>query len=206
MVCRQVVLDVYLARHSMSVICDQLIAAAFHEIGDLWDCGDVEVYEERRACEISVRLIHELRQVVPQPQASAPTAFGGTIDGDPYTLAVSMAELVLRDAGWNASSLGHMLPFATIRTALEKHRPRLLWLSISAIRDTDRFVDEINGLFAVAQSSGTALALGGRSMSPELRQQLRYSVFCDTFQNLADFSRTLYASAPVVPKTTPPAT
>lgn len=205
-VCRQIVLDVYLARHSVSVICDQLIAAAFHDIGDLWDCGDVEVYEERRACEISVKLIHELCHIVPHPQGNAPVAFGGTIDGDPYTLAVSMAELVLRDAGWNAASLGHMLPFATLRTAVETHRPKLLWLSISAIRDEARFVKEMHDLFTVTQSKGTALAVGGRSLSTDLRQQLRYSVFCDTLQNLADFARTLAPSTSSASTSSQPAT
>ena len=42
---------------------------------------------------------------------------GGTLDGDPYTLAACMSELVLRDCGWRASSLGNMLPFETLRSA-----------------------------------------------------------------------------------------
>lgn len=200
-VSRQVALDVYLAGQAISTLCDQVIAAAFHDIGDLWECGDVEVYEERRACEIAVRIVYELRHVVPQPAAEAPAAFGGTLDGDPYTLAVSMAELVLRDAGWNASSLGHMLPFATIRAAVITHRPRLVWLSISTIRDKGRFIQEMNDLFTTAQSTGAALALGGKSLDPELRQQLRYSAYCDTFQHLADFARTLFppSSTPASP-------
>ena len=33
-------------------------------------------------------------------------------------------------------------------------------------------------------------------LTPPLRQRLRYSVYCDTFQNLEDFARTLLAAAP----------
>lgn len=189
---RQIVLDLYLAKQAVSVICDQVVAAAFEEIGDFWECGDVEVYEERRACEISSRLVHELRELVPPPPADAPVAIGGTLDGDPYTLAVSMAELVLRDVGWNASSLGHMLPFATLHAAMQALRPKLIWLSVSVVRCEERFVEEMNRLFETAESLGVALAIGGRSLSAELRRQLRYTAFCDTFQHLEDYSRSIF--------------
>ena len=189
--CRQLIFDVYLAGHPISVICDQVIASAFHEIGDHWECGDLEVFQERRACEIAGRMIHELRQTVPLPDGDSPLAFGSTLDGDPYMLAVGMAELVLRDLGWNASSLGHMLPFDTIRVAVESLQPKLVWLSVSAIRDQERFVAEFNDLFLAVDAVGGSLVVGGRSLPSKLRRQLRFNTFCDSFQNLEDFSRSL---------------
>lgn len=193
-VSRQIVIDVYLAGHPISGICDQVIATAFHEIGALWECSEIEVYEERRACEICIRLVHELRHLVQPPGGDAPIALGATLDGDPYTLAVSMGELVLRDGGWNAMSLGHLLPFATLQKAIERQQPRLLWISISAIREADRFCDEMNRLFEIAQSHGTAIVLGGRALSLEIRRNIHYSSYCDTFKHLDDFTSTLLAS------------
>jgi MerR family transcriptional regulator, light-induced transcriptional regulator len=190
-VCRQIVLDLYLARHPMSVICDQALTRAFHDIGDLWKCGDVEVFEERRACDICTRLVHELCRLLPPAKPAAPLAEGGTLDGDPYTLASSMAELVLRDNGWNSISLGNGLPFATLHTALTKTHPRLLWLSVSAIRDEDRFADEMNALFDQATQLGTALVLGGVALADAVRRSIRFSAYCDTFQHLEAFSKTL---------------
>ncbi len=192
--CRQILLDLYLAGHCLSTICDQGIAETFHEIGALWECGDVEVYEERRACEMCLRAVHELRHLLPPPPVDAPVAFGATLDGDPYTLAVTIAELVLRDSGWNAQSLGHMLPFATLHTAIERHAPRLLWLSLSTIRDEDSFCTEMNRLFDKAEQARTALVIGGRSLSPEIRRRIRYSSYCDTFLNLQDFAETLISA------------
>ncbi len=190
-VCRQVVLDLHLAKRPIPVICDSVIAQAFHNIGDMWDCGEVEVYEERRACEICLRVVHELRQRVASPPQDAPIAFGATLDGDPYTLAVSMAELVLRVAGWNAMSLGHMLPFDTLRKAIEQHSPKLVWLSVSAVRDETRFVAEFNQLFEHADKLGAAIAVGGVALTPEIRRQIRFSAHCETFQHLEDFARVM---------------
>ena len=60
---RQIVFDLYLAKHSLSVIFDEVIAAAFREIGDRWACHDAEVYQERRACDIALRILFDLRRV-----------------------------------------------------------------------------------------------------------------------------------------------
>ena len=190
-VCRQIVVDLFLADHPLPQICDYVITPAFHDIGGLWECGEVEVYEERRACELCIRVIHELRQLVGDRCQNGPLALGGTLDGDPYTLAVTMAELILRDAGFNASSLGHLLPIRTVSAAIFRDRPRLVWLSISSIRDAGPFVREMLGLFETAQAHGTAVVLGGRALRGEVREQLRYSTYCDTFQHLSDFAQLL---------------
>ncbi|MEC7557418.1 MAG: helix-turn-helix domain-containing protein [Planctomycetota bacterium] len=187
--CQQVAFDLYLAGHSISVICDQLLAAAFHDVGDKWDCGDVEVYHERRGCEVAMRLIHRFSEVIPHPDSQLPRAIGGTLDGDPYTLAVGMAELVLRDTGWNAQSLGNMLPFKTVRSAVQAIQPRLVWLGVSVVRDEDRFVEEMNELFAVTESFGAVLVIGGPVLNKTLRRRIRYSTHCDSMQHLEDFSR-----------------
>ena len=190
-VCRQIVLDVYFSPHPVSVICDQVIAGAFHDIGDLWSCGDVEVYQERRACEISVRILHELRMVVENTDREAPIAIGATLDGDQYTLPVTMAELVLRDCGWNATSLGNSLPFSTLKAAVGHTRPQMLWISVSWIQDESKFVNQANDLFAVARDHGSAFAVGGQGLTESIRKQMKYTVHCDTMADLENFARTL---------------
>ena len=54
--CRRIVFDLYLAGQSACEICDQVMATAFHDIGDRWECGDVSIYRERRACEIGLKI------------------------------------------------------------------------------------------------------------------------------------------------------
>src|SRR5580698_1799359 len=45
---RQIVFDLYLAKHSISVICDEVLCPAFCEIGSRWQCKSADVYQERR--------------------------------------------------------------------------------------------------------------------------------------------------------------
>lgn len=188
---RRVILDLFISGMSVAKLCDQVIAPTFHRIGDLWRCGDIEVYQERRACETCSRVIHELRRAVGMGPDSGPLALGATLDGDPYTLAVNMAELVLRDTGWRAASLGHMLPFETLHRAIENDRPALMWISATSVRDPERFIASFNTLFDTATTFGCALVAGGQALTADIRRHLRYTTYCDNFRHLEAFARTI---------------
>ncbi len=181
--CRQIVLDLYLSEHSVSAICDRVLARAFEEIGSRWECGSAEIYQERHGCEITARLLHELRGMVADPQQDAPLAIGGAVEGDQYNLATTMVELVLRDSGWNAMSLGDNLPFATLRLAILRHRPKLFWLSCSHIEDANAFVKCYNDLFDEL-GHNVPFVVGGRALTESIRLRMRFAAYCDTMQHL----------------------
>jgi len=188
---RQIVIDLYLARHRTSAIFDRVVSPAFSRIGSQWECGDVEVYQERRACEIVLRIDHELLGVLPEPGPSAPLAIGGTLEGDFYVLPTAAVELALRESGWQATSLGSSLPRATLAAAIDSARPRLVWLSVSHVPERAAFVEDSAALYESASAVGAALVVGGQALSGPLRKQMRYSAHCDNLQQLESFAATL---------------
>lgn len=192
--CRQIVFDLWLAGQPLSSLCDQVIASAFSDIGDRWACHEADVYQERRACELTLRVLHELRLGLP-PGDPNWTAIGGTIAGDQYTLPTTMAEMILQDCGWAARSLGTSLPFTSLATAIRENHPRLFWVSVSYLADPILFLREFPALNAAAEEVGAAIVVGGFAMRGEIRQQIRYSAFCDTMQHLEQFARTLRGAA-----------
>ena len=201
-VVRQIMFDLLLAGHSVTAIFDDVMAPAFHQIGDQWSCGDVAVYQERRACEICLRCLREVRTSSTLAN-DAPTAIGATVESDIYTLPIAMSEIVLRSVGWNTTSLGTNLPFETLIDATRTAQPRLLWLSISYISDEPAFVAGINRLFEAAHAGDTAVAIGGQALSDDLRRKIQYSTFGESFRDLECFARSLYSVATV--PTPPPA-
>ncbi len=186
---RLVVLDLFLGDHSLAVICDQVIGPAFLAIGEQWECGDAEVFQERRACEIGLRLLFELRSMLPPPPSDAPLAIGGTAEGDPYSLATTMVELVLREIRWNAISLGDSLPFETLQVALIRQTPRLFWLSVSHLANEDDFVRRFNQLHQDHQAT-TFFVLGGNALITRVRRRVNADLFCRSMQDLQDFARS----------------
>lgn len=187
---RRIMLDLHLAEHSAAAICDEVFAVAFHEIGDRWECGSAEVYQERLSCQIAVRVLNELRSYLPSPPPGAPIALGGSPEQDQYQLASTMAEMVLRDAGWNAVSLGANLPFKTLAAAIERHRPRIFWLSCSHLSDVEGFVEGMRELYDEFEGK-LAFVVGGRALDEEVRGRVRYSTYCENMQRLASFAMSL---------------
>jgi excisionase family DNA binding protein len=186
----QIVVDLFLAEHAISTICDEVLAKAFEQIGDRWACGAAEVFQERRGCEVTLRILHDLRALIASPPEGAPLAVGAAASGDQYALGTNMAELVLRDNRWNAISLGSNLPFDTLVAALEQYRPRLFWLSCSHVEDEELFIRGYGQLYDACVGD-VALVVGGRALTERLRQRMKYAAHCDSMRHLESFVQSL---------------
>jgi len=187
---RQIITELYLAEHSLTNIFDRVIAPAMVRIGEEWQCGELEIYQERRSCELILQAIQELRMLLPLPQPGSPVAIGGTLSGDYYRLPTSMVEMILREHGWNAASLGDNLPVRTLERAIEQYRPRIFWLSVSHVENESQFIQDYDYLYDT-YGGAVIFVLGGRALHPSVRQQLRFASCCDTMQHLEAFLLTL---------------
>lgn len=183
--------NLFLAGYTTVDICDRAMAPAFDELGRRWQHGQIEIYQERRASEIGLKFLHELRASLPVPELGTPLAIGGTFEGDWYALPTTMAEVVLREQGWRAQSYGSSHPPATLEAAVRDRKPDLFWLSVSWIASEDDFVDRFQGLYETAMECGTAVAVGGRALSEDIRRRITYSAFCDRMGHLAAFAAAL---------------
>ena len=191
---RSIVFELYRAGHGIAAICDQVIAVVFQRMGIAWECGELEIYRERRACEIVFRVLNELSLAIPPVPRSAPLALGATLPSDYYQIPSMMVESVLREQGWQAITLGCNLPAATLIAALREQRPNLFWLSASHIDDQAVFVREFNELANEAQRLKIPIILGGRALSTDLRQRLSFTACCENLGELQNLSLTLLQS------------
>ncbi|TWT48775.1 B12-binding domain-containing protein [Botrimarina hoheduenensis] len=164
---RRVLIDLFLAGNTLVRICEELITPVLYEVGDNWQCGRLEIYQEHRACEILNRVLYDLRAILPPPEPGSLRAMGGTPVGDNYRLATLMVELVLVDAGWNATSLGSSLPFETLISAANKHQPELFWLSYSNVDDAAQQTTEL-AEFLAATPASMQVVIGGQQLPREL--------------------------------------
>jgi excisionase family DNA binding protein len=166
-----------------SEAASDLITDAMHGLGEAWECNELDIYQERRAGDICIRLINELRADPPPPRPDAPVAIGGSPSGDPFQLPTALVELALREIGWNATSLGHNLPMDSFVQAARESQPRLVWLSVSVIEDPIKFIAEQNRL-AGQLGEDVALIIGGRALTDQIRPQLLYTAHCDSLRSM----------------------
>lgn len=189
-VSRQLVLNLSLSQQPLARIFDDVIARAFAIIGDRWACQQAQVYQERRSCEIILRTLVELRK----SQLAVPchlTACGGTATGNQYSLQTLMAEIVLRDSGYQATSLGTAIPFESLAQAIHELRPTLFWLSVAYIPDQADFLGGFARLSSACAATQSALVIGGRALTADLREHMIDVTYVDSMQQLAGFARTL---------------
>jgi methanogenic corrinoid protein MtbC1 len=192
--CLQLVLDLRLAGHDLAVIGDHVIAPSFHELGQRWQHGEAEVYQERRGVEITRHVLTRLKDTLAPPVAVAPIAIGAAPAGDSYSLPGQLCELVLLELGWHARFLGSELPLETLAQAVEDLRPRVLWLSVSVLEEPESFVRECRSLYELCMERQCAVVVGGRALTEPLRRRLQYASYCDNLSHLRGFAATLYGA------------
>lgn len=189
-ICRQIVLNLTLTGVTLSRIFDDVLARAFAKIGDRWACQEADVYQERRGCEIMLRTLSELRKQQVRVEGKL-TACGGTAAGNPYSLQTMMTELVLRDCGFQAASLGMSIPFESLARAIRDTRPTIFWLSAAYIPDDREFLNGFSLLSSECARTKSALVIGGRAIPQSMREQMVYASYCDTMQQLATFASSI---------------
>lgn len=191
--CRKSISTWYAMHGSMASVADELLAPTFHSMGYLWQCGDVDVYQERRGCEICIRLIHELRRLVQEPHSTAPVAMGGTSNGDPYQVANQLIEIIFREAGWRTINLGSSVPLESLLVAAKKYIPKIFWLSVTHVDDEEEFLRRF-GTFSRELPKGVMLVVGGQALTDRLRPKMQFSAYCDSLKQLSALARNVRSS------------
>ena len=191
---RQILFDLWLGGRSIAVIGDEVIAPAFEKIGEGWSCSEVDIYQERRAVEIMLRILFELRLGTP-PGNPGRIAIGGTTSGDNYSLPTTLVEVVLQAAGWTARSMGSSVPPQSFAAAIEHTQPRLFWLSVSASQSPEEFLEGLALIEQACQKTGTKLVIGGAGSLP-MRERFSPGVqVCSNMGELSDLATRLAAES-----------
>lgn len=180
---REIVFGQFFDGNSVARLCDDLIAPALSVIGNQWRDGEIEVFEEHRAVQMTFALLHQFKALLPVPSDNAPVAMGSSLEGDVYSLPTHMIELVLTELGYHATSLGASLPLSSLRAAVSKYRPTLIWLSASVITNRKKFCDQLNSF--ASEIEPTRVVLGGRAVTEDIRLQVTSARCCDTVEELA---------------------
>lgn len=181
--CRRILIELYLAGFRISRIGDEVISPVFQEIGHLWECSSLEIYQERLSCEICSRSLMQLRSMLRRPSEQAPLAIGGTPEDDPYALPTALVEMVITQNDYKAVSLGSRIPWDSLIAAALKMQPGLMWFSVSYLEDQTAFLRGFRKLADTLDGKVPIIA-GGQGLSEELLSHMQPVVHCDSLSKL----------------------
>jgi MerR family transcriptional regulator, light-induced transcriptional regulator len=184
------------AYHSGAAIeslADQVIAPVMGRVGRDWEKAHIDVWQEHRATQLCAAALYDLKdELEERAERQRPVAAGGAPEGDHYVLATLLAQVVLLDAGWAPVNLGPNTPLASLTKAMRELRPRLVWLSVSYLKDSAEFLRSYREFYRVAEQMGVAVAVGGQALVEPIRCDMPYTTHGDGLKHLAAFARTLH--------------
>ena len=175
---------------------DETLAPAMWTIGQKWESGELDVFQEHRCSMLLRRVLMALRSEVGKDemkQPLAPLAIGGCLGGEEHDLASLMVEIVMVSLGWDARSLGANLPIDSLLAANLKLQPKLVWLSYTRVAE-DKFVEFTAQHQRIVEALGTEqkLVVGGQALNAEQRRALQFDFAADSFAHLARFVRMTF--------------
>jgi excisionase family DNA binding protein len=158
------------------------VAAAIAEIGRRWDAGDCRIFEEHAATEALRRAaadcVSEMRV-----GDGAPSAALLTVENERHTLGLTLAELVLAEAGCRPLWIGEGPPADDLQSLISKLKPDLVVVSASSVspaKSVARYQAEL-GRIATAGKIEVVLAGSGAWTAISNMQRLI------TFKDLSTF-------------------
>lgn len=169
-------------------VFDHIAAPALHEVGAMWERGEIEVYQEHRASTTALVALTGLQTLLPGETLDAPLAISAAVAGDHSMLATTMVAITLRATGYRVIALGANSPAGTVCRALEDLQPRIAAVSISHAADADDIVDQLNTIHDTASREGCALAVGGYESTADIRRRVRADFFGETLAHLIQFA------------------
>ncbi len=153
---------------SIAALCDGALRCAMGRFCALLKEGEEGVAAHHVAVAICKQAIEALRILLPEPGPQAPAAIGATWSDDPCALPSLMAAATLGECGWRTINLGPLTTCSVLRAAMVRHRPKLIWRTVTVIKDPAatakhirRFAAELEGVPLVV--AGPALAHLGQA-------------------------------------------
>ncbi len=193
-VARAAVLSMYLAGRPLHDICDGPLTSAMHAVGELWRHDAAGIYVEHRATDICIQALGLVRSLIPPAAEDAPVAMGGAPSGDPYVLPSMMAAAVLAAEGWHVINLGPQLPLDVLAGAVQRTRPRLVWVSTSVPGWASRQTVELGQLDDAVVETAANLVIGGRGWTKDITPLLRHATMARTMTELVAFAQGMRAA------------
>ena len=154
---------------------DSVIFPVMEEVGRSWNAGQMDVGIEHLATSYIYGALVELRnRLLPIDGIVRPVAIAACPEGDFYQLGNILVETLLLQNGWQVINIGANTPTSTLEQLVERHNPMLVCLTCNHLPNVEKFVTELNGLYAMADERGVDLFLGGQALTIDIRKRLNY--------------------------------
>ncbi len=152
-----------MARQGLQAFVQDTVAPLARRIGEDWERGKLEVFEEHVFTELTKRLLRQAIAALP-PAGRRPRILLTTLPGEEHGLGLLMAETLFSLEGCDCIPLGTQTPLVEIVRAASAHQADVVALSFSAAFPTRQIAPLLEQLRA-ALPEAVALWAGGAGLA-----------------------------------------
>lgn len=174
-----------LARQGLQGFVQYTVAPLTELVGEAWEDGRIEVFEEHLFTELTKRLLRQVISTLPAGQE--PRVLLTSVPDEQHVLGLLMVEALLTLDGANCIPLGTQMPLLDIARAAEAHQADIVALSFSSAFP-QRQVPSLLQQFRLLLPATIQLWVGGNGV-----KRLTASEGISVLPNLADASLALEA-------------
>ena len=118
-----------LVRQGLQAFVQDTVAPLTRQIGEAWEDGSIEVFEEHLFTELTKRLLRQA--IATLPASRRPRVLLTSVPDEPHVLGLLMVECLLALEGAECIPLGTQMPLLEISRAAEAHAADIVALSFS---------------------------------------------------------------------------
>lgn len=138
-----ITLESLAAGASVPDLYEHVLQPVQYEIGRLWEQNVITVATEHMATAITQYVMAQLYSRIELPAATRGNAIVTGVHGELHQVGANMVADMLEADGWNMRFLGTQLPHNAVLSAVDEHRPRLLGISATVLRNLPSVADLI---------------------------------------------------------------
>lgn len=151
-----------LARQGLQSFIQNTVAPLTQKVGELWEQGQFEVFEEHLFTELTKRLLRQVIATLPAGPRS-PRILLTSVPEEPHILGLLMLESLLALEGAECIPLGAEMPTDEISRAAKAHQADIVALSFSSAFP-QRQIPALMAYLRRGLPTKTALWVGGRGV------------------------------------------
>jgi len=144
-----------------SDVCSGILMPALKQIGILWQKNKISAADEHAATEICRYIIFRLCDSTPREKPLPYKALVSCVPGEEHEMGAEIMASYLESKGWRVYFVGHSAPEQDNVDAITKHRPDVVFLSVTLISNLPETVEFLKKIRKI--SSELKIILGGKA-------------------------------------------
>jgi MerR family transcriptional regulator, light-induced transcriptional regulator len=160
---QQVLNGLYLGQYPLHQIYDLIVTPVLHQIGYLWEEGNLSIIDEHLASQVIRDSITRLQGIIRIPAEKLGNALALTPSKELHDIPLKMVDHILEARGFRVFYSGQRTPFEQIEDTIDKFKPDRIYVSSTSLEERQALQEEIDHLYRIARQKGCRVYVGGRA-------------------------------------------